>query len=92
MTAVYEIEYTESFVRRLKKLDKQTQRIVMNWITKNLKGTIDPRIHGKPLKGNLSGIWRYRVGDYRIFARIEDGKMIVFLFDIGHRREVYRKP
>ena len=88
---IYDIEYSESFVKQLKKLDKQTQRVVTNWITKNLRGTIDPRIHGKPLTGKLSGIWRYRVGDYRIFAKIEDQKLIIFLFDIGHRREVYRK-
>ena len=87
---IYEVEYTESFVKRLKKLDKQTQRVIVNWITKHLKGSVDPRLYGKPLKGNLAGVWRYRVGDYRIFARIEDDKLVVFLFDIGHRREVYK--
>lgn len=88
---MYEVEYSASFVRQLKKLDKQTQRIIVNWINKNLRGTIDPRIHGKPLKGNLSGVWRYRVGDYRLFAEIQNNRLIIFLFDVGHRREVYRK-
>ena len=87
---IYKIEYAQSFIRQMKKLDRSMQRVITSWIKKNLEGTTDPRIHGKPLKGNLSGFWRYRVGDYRIFARIEDQKFVVFLFDVGHRRDVYR--
>ena len=88
--SMYEVIYSESVKKQLKKLDKQTARIIKNWIEKNLINTIDPRTKGKPLKGNLKGIWRYRVGDYRIFAIIEDDKLVIFLFDIGHRREVYK--
>ena len=84
--SMYEVIYSESVKKQLKKLDKQTARIIKNWIEKNLINTIDPRTKGKPLKGNLKGIWRYRVGDYRIFAIIEDDKLVIFLFDIGHRR------
>ena len=87
---MYEVIYSESVKKQLKKIDKQTARIIKNWIEKNLINTIDPRTKGKPLKGNLKGIWRYRVGDYRIFATIEDDKLVFFLFDIGHRKEVYK--
>ena len=87
---IYEIEYAQPFVRKMKKMDRSMQRVIISWIKKNLEGTIDPRVHGKPLKGNLSGIWRYRVGDYRLFAKIEDQKLVVFLFDVGHRRDVYK--
>lgn len=88
--SMYEVIYSESVKKQLKKLDKQTARIIKNWIEKNLINTIDPRTKGKPLKGNLKGIWRYRVGDYRIFATIEDDRLVIFLFDIGHRKEVYK--
>jgi len=50
----------------------------------------DPRVHGKPLKGKLAGIWRYRVGDYRIFADIHDEILTIEIFEMGHRREVYK--
>ncbi len=87
---MYTGEYAESVIKQLKKLDPQTQRIIRNWIGKNLVGTVDPRIHGKPLKGELAGVWRYRIGDYRLFATIEDDRLLIFLFEIGHRREIYR--
>lgn len=69
---MYKVEFTESAVKQLKKLDKQTVRVIKNWVIKNLVNTPNPRLHGKALKGNLKGIWRYRVGDYRLFASIEE--------------------
>ena len=88
---MYRIEFTENAIKELSKLDKGTLRIIKNWIVKNLVNTVDPRLKGKALKGNLQGIWRYRVGDYRMFARIEDNKFIIFIFEIGHRKEIHRK-
>lgn len=85
----YKILFTETFKKKFNKLDKQTSRIIKSWILKNLIDVDDPRKNGKALTGNLKGVWRYRVGDYRLFARIEDDVFIVFLFDIGHRREIY---
>lgn len=87
---MYKVIYSEGVKKQLKKLDKQIAKIIKNWIELNLINTIDPRLKGKPLKGNLKGIWRYRVGDYRIFANIEDDKLIIFLFDIEHRRKIYK--
>ena len=54
---MYKVEFSESAVKQLKKLDKQTARVI-----KNLVNTSNPRLHGKALKNNLKGIWRYRVG------------------------------
>ncbi|MDU1415405.1 MAG: type II toxin-antitoxin system RelE/ParE family toxin [Veillonella sp.] len=61
-----------------------------NWVVKNLVDCVDPRMHGKPLKGNLKGVWRYRVGDYRLFADIQDDKLVIFLFEVAHRKEIYK--
>ena len=49
----------------------------------------DPRLRGKALSSNLSGLWRYRVGDWRVLCRIEDGRLIVLVVQIGHRSSVY---
>jgi mRNA interferase RelE/StbE len=38
---------------------------------------------------NLAGLWRYRVGDYRLICRLEDNKLVVLVLKIGHRRDVY---
>ena len=50
----------------------------------------DPRDRGEALTGNLSGYWRYRIGDWRAIARIEDERLIILVIEVGHRREVYR--
>lgn len=87
---MYKVEFSESAIKQLKKLDKQTSRIIKNWVIKNLVDCDDPRVHGKPLKGKLAGIWRYRVGDYRLFADIHDEILTIEVFEMGHRKEVYK--
>ena len=68
----YKVEYTEQAIKELKKIDKHTQFFILAWIEKNLVDCENPRQHGKGLTANRSGEWRYRVGDYRIIAEIED--------------------
>ena len=87
---MYQVKFSENALREMRKLDKPTARVIKNWVVKNLVDTIDPRLHGKPLTGNLKGIWRYRVGDYRLFAEIRDNELIIFLFEVAHRREIYK--
>lgn len=86
----YHVELTESVKKELKKLDKYTQKIILLWLNKNLEGCEDPRVHGKPLTADRVGQWRYRIGDYRVIAKIEDGKLIILVIAIGHRREIYK--
>jgi len=87
----YTVLYTKETYKQLKKLDKYTSRFVLAWILKNLDGCSDPRQHGKPLKANHSGLWRYRIGDYRLLAEIDDDKIVIMMIAIGHRRDIYEK-
>ena len=61
--------------------------MIYGWIEKNLVGCINPRQHGKALVANHQGEWRYRVGDYRILAEIQDTKVTILIVTIGHRKE-----
>ena len=87
----FRVEFTESARKELKKLDIYTQKIILLWIKKNLDGCENPRIHGKALSANRVGQWRYRIGDYRIIATIQDDKLVILVIAIGHRREIYSK-
>ena len=87
----YHVEFEKSVYKTLSKLDKYTAKMLLNWIEDKLEGCDNPRIHGKMLTSNLSGLWRYRVGDYRIIAKIEDDKVIILIVAIGHRRDIYGK-
>ena len=86
----YSVRFSESALKELKKLDRQSARVIKNWVVKNLVDCTDPRSCGKALAGNLKGIWRYRVGDYRLFADIQDGIVTIFIFEVAHRREIYK--
>ncbi len=84
------IEVSEKAFRALRKMDKQTARRIRNELLEIAK-LEDPRSRGKTLTGNLAGVWRYRVGDYRILCDIEDGRLVVVVVDVAHRREVYKR-
>ncbi len=86
----YSVETTTRFDREFKKLDRYTKRIILSWIEKNLEGCSNLRQHGKALAGNLSGQWRYRIGDYRLIVLIEDDRLVITALTVGHRREVYQ--
>ena len=85
----YHVEFTSAAKRQLKKMDRFDAKLILNWIEKNLEGCADPRAHGKGLTANRSGEWRYRVGSYRILAIIQDDQLIIEVFKVGHRSEVY---
>lgn len=87
----YKVEFTEQAKKELKKLDKSTAALILGWIRKNLENCENPRVHGKALTANLTGCWRYRVGDYRILATIDDGKITILVLTVGHRREIYKR-
>lgn len=86
---MYRVEYTSHALKQLKKMDRFDARLILSWIGKNLEGTDDPRRHGKALSGDRAGQWRYRVGNYRILCLIQDDRLIIEVFSIGHRCEIY---
>lgn len=85
----YKVEFTKSAMKDLKKIDKKDSTKIAAWIKKNLVYCENPRQYGKALKGNLSDSWRYRVGNYRILAHIEDDRVVIVV-NIGHRKEIYK--
>lgn len=87
----YKVRFSKRAVKELTKMDNKTQKIIRTWIRNNLVDTENPRQFGKPLDGNLSDKWSYRVGTYRILAEIHDDEVVIFVFSVGHRREVYKR-
>ena len=79
------VEYTDDAIRQLRKMDRLTRTMVLNWISKHLEGTDDPLVSGKALTGDKIGLWSYRVGDYRFVTKIDKGKLVILLVEIGHR-------
>ncbi len=72
------IEYSH-----LKKMDRNDAKIIMAWISKYLVNCEDPY-----LQGSLKGTWRYRIGQYRLIAKIDNEGVIILVLVIGHRRDI----
>ena len=79
----YTVEFTERALKDLKKLDRYTAALILGWVRKNLENCENPRQHGKGLPANKSGQCRYRVGDYRLLAEIEDNKIRILILNVG---------
>lgn len=86
----YSVEFTERALKELRKLDKAAGLLITSWIRKNLEKSQNPRALGKPLKGNRKDQWRYRVGQYRLLAWIDQDKVVILILSVGHRKDVYR--
>lgn len=86
----YKVKYSRAAVKKLKKLDKPIGLMIVGWVRQHLENCIDPRQTGKALTGDRKGLWRYRVGDYRLIADIQDDEVLILVVDVGHRGTVYR--
>ena len=91
MSLAWKIELAESAVRQLKKLDPPVARRITTFLRQRVATARNPRSLGEPLKGAEFGeFWKYRVGDYRLIAQIDDQQVRILVVRLGHRREVYR--
>ena len=82
------IEYAPAASKQFAQLDQPIQRRIKKYMSE-IAILDNPRARGKGLTSNLSGLWRYRVGDYRILCRIRDDKLIITVIEIDHRSTVY---
>lgn len=88
---VWRIEFEDAVIKELRKLDKPVAKRILVFLRERVAVLDDPRSIGEALKGSqLGDFWKYRVGDYRIIARIEDGALCILVLKVGNRREVYR--
>ena len=79
-------------LRDLRKLDRQAARRIVAFLDRRVAPLSDPRSIGEALKGPVLGeYWKYRVGSYRVIARIEDKSLLILVIRIGNRRDVYRR-
>jgi len=86
----WRIEFSRRAQREFDSLDKTVQKRIENF-TDRISKLDDPKMRGEMLQGPLAGLWKYRIGDYRLICQIIDNILTVLVIDIGHRREIYKK-
>lgn len=87
---VWRIEFLPEAAKELKKLDRAVAGRIVKTLEERIAVLADPRTLGGALTGDHGGYWRWRIGDYRVVARIEDERVTVLVVRVAHRREVYR--
>ena len=83
----WQIRLTPKAEKDLKKLGVEESRRVVRYLRERVAQ--DPRATGKAVKGQLREFWRYRVGNYRILAKIQDKELLVLIVQVGHRSRIY---
>jgi mRNA interferase RelE/StbE len=87
----WQIEITRTARKQLSKLDNQVQVDILRYLRERIATDDDPRRYGGPLRRELAGRWKYRVGDYRLICEIQDQKVLVLVLMVGHRGKIYDK-
>ncbi|MSP88166.1 MAG: type II toxin-antitoxin system RelE/ParE family toxin [Alphaproteobacteria bacterium] len=87
----WKIDFDERAVEEIEDLDRPIQRRVVTYLENRVLAADDPRRLGNLLQGERSGLWRYRVGDYRVVCRVDQTNQTILVLRIGHRRNVYRR-
>lgn len=86
---MYRLRILQTATRELERLDKPVARRVaerINWLAANLDD-----IRPEPYKGDLAGLYKFRVGDYRVIYQILHDEKVIVIHQVGHRSEIYRK-
>ena len=87
---MFDWKFNEKAEKQFSKLNKPTQKRILAWLNKNIKGSNNPRLFGKSLEGEFQTLWRYRVGKYRIIADIQDNAFVVVIVKTGKRESIYK--
>ncbi len=86
----WKIEITRTAEKQIKKLHRVAQQSIVRFLRDRLNPADNPRQWGKPLHGEKRGLWRYRIGDYRLICDIQDERITILVLRVGHRKDVYR--
>ncbi|MCL2654530.1 MAG: type II toxin-antitoxin system RelE/ParE family toxin [Coriobacteriia bacterium] len=87
----YTVKIEKRALKTLDKMDPPTRTLILSWVNKNLEGCKNPRALGHSLTGPRDDQWRYRIGDWRLLAHINDKEIGIYIFKIGNRKDVYRR-
>ena len=89
---LWRVEFSKDAAAEFRKLDRTVQSRILKFLRTRIASSDNPRRLGKRLSGDLSNLWRYRVGDYRLLVSIEDKVLLVLVVAVGPRGDIYRRP
>jgi mRNA interferase RelE/StbE len=90
MILAWTVKYTDTAKQQLKKLDKPIAKRIIDFMDERIANRENPYNTGKALTGPFGGLWRYRIGDYRVICDIQENVLCVLVVEIGNRGKIYR--
>jgi mRNA interferase RelE/StbE len=83
----WQIEWDDRARKELRSLDSSIQNKILRYLRE--RTTTNPQSFGRGLVGDKSGLWRYRIEDYRVVCQLEEHRLVVLVIKVGHRKEIY---
>lgn len=87
---MWQLEWTKQAQKKLNKLGVPVKKRILIYLDETIEQCSHPTQRGEPMTENKAGLWRYRVGDYRIICKIEDHRLMIIVLNVGHRKDVYK--
>ncbi|MGI4851269.1 MAG: type II toxin-antitoxin system RelE family toxin [Janthinobacterium lividum] len=85
----WKVEWDDRARKELRRLDPPRQKAILNYLKKRIENSKDPKAFGKSLTSNKAGLWRYRVGIYRLIGTFDHDVFIVLVVGVEDRKEIY---
>jgi mRNA interferase RelE/StbE len=87
---IWKVEWDDRARKELRKLDPSIQKKILSYMRKYICSQSSPKRLGRNLAHDKAGLWRYRIGDYRLICKIEDHTVTILVLAVGHRKEIYK--
>ena len=91
MLRIWQLFFESDAKKQFAKLPKNLQSRILDYFEDRVLIAPDPLVLASPLAGEMTGLWRFRIGDYRVICKVDKGKLIIMAVAIGHRKEIYKK-
>jgi mRNA interferase RelE/StbE len=88
---IWILDFHNRAKKQIQTLPKAVQKRIVSYFEERVLTQLDPSTLASQLVGEMTGFYRYRIGDYRVITSIDQGKMVILAIEIGHRKEIYKK-
>jgi mRNA interferase RelE/StbE len=88
---IWILDFHNRAKKQIQTLPKAVQKRIVSYFEERVLTQLDPSTLASQLVGEMTGFYRYRIGDYRVITSIDQGKMVILALEIGHRKEIYKK-
>jgi mRNA interferase RelE/StbE len=85
---VYELAFHPNVAKDLRGLDKNIRQRILSrieWLVDHVE-----EMRHEPLTAQWAGMYRVRIGDYRVIYDLEREQRRIIIYAVGHRREIYK--